>query len=222
MVVCTTLIHRGWVINYAELIEEISGYLQEVDEDSFAARLDDFVIQAEQRIYRMLDLPVSRSISNGAISCVASTPTVATPDDWLEIYAVYVKEAGTGSNETKLLYRKDPSYIREAYPASTVTGEPREYAIQDEATILLGPTPDDTYPLLFEYKGYPESIVTAGNTWLGDNCEEALLMGSLYNAYLYLKGEPDLLQQYAQRFMAEMQILGYEGDDVPADTRART
>ena len=209
-------------MNFAELSEEVAGHLQEVDEDSFAAHLEGFVVQAEQRIYRMLDLPVSRMTSDGVLACTIGTATLTTPEDWLEIYAIYLKEAGVGGNETRLLYRKDPSYLREVYPVASATGEPRDYAIRNQATVLLGPTPDDTYPLIFEYKGFPESIVTAGNTWLGDNCQEALLWGSIHNAYLYLKGEPDLMQQYAQKFMAEMQALGFESDDAPADQRART
>lgn len=209
-------------MNYAELVEEISGYLQEVDEDSFVARLDDFVVMAEQRIYRMLDLPASRFTDDGNISCVTGIATVEPPSNWLEIYGLSVKSAGENDDETKPLFLKDESYIREVYPASSITGEPREYAILNDRTILLGPTPDDTYPLLFFYKKFPESIVTAGTSWLGDNCEEALLWGSVYNAYLYLKGEPDLLQQYGQKFMSEMQALGFEGDDIPRDERART
>jgi hypothetical protein len=209
-------------VNYAELIEEISGYLQENDEDSFVARLDDFVIGAEQTIYRNINLPVTRFIDDGNISCVVGNATISTPTNWLEIFSLSVKEAGLGTNETRPLYERDPSYIREVYPVSTETGTPRDYAIIDESTLLLGPTPDATYPLLFQYKKFPESIVTAGTTWLGDNCEQALLFGAIYNAYIYLKGEPDLLQQYGQKFLTEMQALGYEGDSLPGDRRETT
>ena len=209
-------------MNYAELIEEISGYLEENDEDSFVARLDDFVIMAEQAIYRAVSLPVTRFVDDGNIVCVAGTQTVTVPTNWLEIFAVTLKNAGASSNETKGLFRKDESFIREVYPVSTTTGEPTDYAIIDQTTILLGPTPGSAYPLLFYYKKFPESIVTAGTTWLGTNCEQALLFGSVYNAYLYLKGDADLLGEYRQKFMAELQLLGYEGDDVPQDRRETT
>lgn len=209
-------------MNYSELIEEVAGYLQENDEDSFTARLDDFVIGAEQTIYRNINLPVTRFLDDGNVVCTIGTSTVTPPTDWLEIFSLSLKQAGSGSDEVRPLYRRDPTYIQEVYPVPTVQGEPRDYAILDSTTLLLGPTPDTAYPLLFYYKKFPESIVTAGTSWLGDNAEQALLFGAIYNAYIYLKGEPDLLQQYGQKFLQEMQALGFEGDALPGDGRETT
>lgn len=209
-------------MNYSELSEEIRGYLEEVDEDSFVARIPDFIIQAEQTIYRRTNLPVSRAIDDGNIICVAGTQTVTPPDDFLEILGLSVKNAGSGSNEVRPLRVADEGFVREAYPVPTVTGVPKYFAPIDQQTILLGPTPDQAYPLLFYVKRFPESIVTAGTTWLGDNCEQALLFGSLYQAYLYLKGDADLMEQYRVKFEAELAMLDPESNDVPTDPRSRT
>lgn len=209
-------------MNYAELSEEIRGYLEEVDEDSFVARIPDFVIQAEQTIYRRTNLPVSRVVDDGNVVCVAGTATITPPDNHLEVLGLSLKNTGALSDTTKPLHVVDESFIREAYPVPTATGEPKYYAPLDNDSILLGPTPDQAYPCLFFIKRFPESIVTAGTTWLGDNAEQALLFGSLYQAYLYLKGDADLMEQYRVKFNEEMRLLDPESDDVPADPRART
>lgn len=208
-------------MNYSELIEAIQGYL-ESDEDGFVARLDDFVIQAEQTIYRRVKLPASRAIDDGNQVCVPGTGVVSTPDNWLEILSVSLKDAGAGSNETVGLYRVDESYIREAYPGPAVQAQPYHYAVLTENQILLGPTPDAAYPLLIYYTRFPESIVTAGDTWLGKNAEQALLFGAIVNGYRYLKGEPDLFNEYKQAFEQELAILAGEGSDLPLSQKQGT
>jgi hypothetical protein len=46
------------------------------------------------------------------------------------------------------------------------------------------------------YYYYPESIVTASTTWLGDNYDPVLLYGTLVEAYTYMKGEQDMVVLY--------------------------
>ena len=105
---------------------------------------------------------------------------------------------------------KDTNFIREAYPSPTATGTPKHYALfgptvsggapQTELRFLLGPTPDAAYATEMQYFYYPESIVTAGSTWLGDNFDPVLLYGTLVEAYTFLKGEADMMAKYDQMY----------------------
>jgi hypothetical protein len=126
------------------------------------------------------------------------------------------------SNETyTYLLNKDVNYIREAYPTPNDTGVPAYYAIfgpsvssnvtTTELTFILGPTPSSGYTVELHYYYYPESIVTAGTTWLGDNYDPVLLYGSLREAYLYMKGEQDLIANVEAKYaeaMGELKRLG--------------
>ena len=113
------------------------------------------------------------------------------------------------------LLQKDVEYIRECYPVPTATGTPRYYAIFNNATFILGPTPDTSYNMEMHYYAYPQSIVTAGTTWLGDYFDSVLLYGSLLEAYTFMKGETDVIQNYIARYneaLAQLKQLG-EGKD---------
>ena len=106
------------------------------------------------------------------------------------------------------LLNKDVNFIREAYPLTAQLGEPKHYAIfgprsdnERELTFILGPTPNSNYTAELHYYYYPESIVTASTTWLGDNFDSVLLYGSLMEAYTYMKGEPDILKLYQERYV---------------------
>jgi hypothetical protein len=72
--------------------------------------------------------------------------------------------------------------------------------------------PDQSYVVELHYFFYPESIVTAGTTWLGDNFDTALLYGALREAIIYQKGEQDLIAQYEQKYMESMSLLKNLGD----------
>jgi hypothetical protein len=76
----------------------------------------------------------------------------------------------------------------------------------------LGPTPDAIYDIELHYYFYPESIVTAGSTWLGDNFDSALLYGSLLEAYTYMKGEADVIQNYLGRYSEALSLARRLGD----------
>ena len=111
------------------------------------------------------------------------------------------------------------NFIRQAYPVPTDTGLPRYYALfgpqyndPNELTFILGPTPDAAYDIELHYYYYPQSIVTAGTTWLGDNFDTVLLYGSLVEAYTYMKGEPDMLALYNQKYMEALQLAKRLGD----------
>jgi hypothetical protein len=130
-----------------------------------------------------------------------------------------------GDGNYEYLLNKDVNFIRAAYPSPTATGIPKYYAlfgpattntnpptVTNELTFLLGPTPNNIYNIELHYYYYPESIVTAGNTWLGDNFDSALLYGALMEAYTFMKGEPDVLAGYNKRYEEAMILAKRLGD----------
>jgi hypothetical protein len=151
-----------------------------------------FFRNAELRIQNAVQLPVSRK--TGTVTTVANTSTVATPADWLASYSVALITPVTLAYN--FLLNKDVEYIREAFPAVLSTGTPLYYALQDNETFLLGPTPDATYTLSLNYYYYPESITTAGTSWIGDTFPNVLLYAALVEGYTFMKGEADVIAQY--------------------------
>jgi hypothetical protein len=125
----------------------------------------------------------------------------------------------TFQGDYKYLLNKDVNFIREAYKNPASTGEPEHYALfgpnsvfPNELTIILGPTPDQQYYAELHYYYYPESIVTAGQTWLGDNFDSALLNGTLIEAIRYMKGEADMVAMYQSMYDRAMVLLKQLGD----------
>ncbi len=172
-------------MNYAQLVAEIQSYTENQFE---VADINTFIEQAEQRIYNSV---------------------LAAPSDWLATFSLAVIDSN--SNYTYLL-DKDVNFIREAYRKSTDTGLPIYYALFDQNTFILGPTPDTAYSMELHYYYYPASIVVAGTTWLGDNFDSTLLYGALLEAYTYMKGEADVLANYKARYDEAMFLLKQLGD----------
>jgi hypothetical protein len=198
-------------MNYAELVELIQQYC-ETRETSFVANIPRFVKQTEQRIYRTVMIPELRKAATTQIG--PGTQYVARPLDFLTVFSFAVIDSDGAYH---FLYDKDPSFIREAYPFPATTGLPRFYAQFDGQTntgagnFLIVPTTDDTYTVELQYYHDPESIVTAGTTWLSENAETVLLYGCLVEAYTYLKGDQDLMAQYRQQYdLALGQLLGID------------
>jgi hypothetical protein len=155
-----------------------------------------FVRQAEQRIYNSAQLLVSRRNKTG--SATALVPYLTAPSDWLSTFSLAIMDPVTGNYE--YLLQKDVNFIREAFPYPNSLGKPSHYALFDENTFLLGPTPDFPYGVELHYYRYPPSIVDAGTSWLGDNFDASLLYGSLLEAYTLMKGEQDVMTAYQTRY----------------------
>jgi hypothetical protein len=114
----------------------------------------------------------------------------------------------TAGGDYLYLLNKDVNFMRDAYPNPASTGKPKHYAIfgprsdnVNELSFILGPTPDIAYNTELHYNHYPESIVTASTTWLGDNFDSVLLYGTMCEALTYMKGETDMLTLYQERYV---------------------
>lgn len=191
-------------MNYAELVAEIQSYTENQFE---IADINTFIEQAEQRIYNSVQLPALRKNVIGNVT--ANNKYLSAPTDWLATFSLAVID--DLGNYTYLL-DKDVNFIRESYRSSTDTGLPVYYALFDQNTFILGPTPSASYSMELHYYYYPTSIVTAGNTWLSDNFSSALLYGALLEAYTYMKGEADVLANYKARYDEALGLLKQLGD----------
>ena len=207
-------------MNYAELFETIKGYVENDFPDTTwtdsagtgtatltsTEQINTFIEQAEQRIFNMVQLLDLRKNVTG--NCTDGNKYLSVPSDWLANFSMAVIDA---DGNYEYLLNKDVSYIRQAFPNPTDTGLPTHYAYFDENSYILGPTPDDDYEVELHYFYYPESIVAAGTSWLGDNFDSVLLYGSLLEAYTFMKGEEDVMQQYQKRYdeaLAMLKMLG--------------
>lgn len=196
-------------MNYTQLTSAIKGYAENdfpATAGSFtsANQIATFVENAEERIYNSVQLPALRKNVTG--NCTSGNKYLACPSDWLATYSMAVINA---NNEYMFLLNKDVNFIREAFPDTDAAfyGEPEYYAQFDQNTFILGPTPDANYAVELHYFYYPQSIVTAGTSWLGDNFESALLYGSLLEAAAFMKSEPDVVANYEKRYNEAMTLL---------------
>ena len=198
-------------MNYAELCVNI----QDICETTFAAeQLAMFTRQAEQKIYNAVQLANLRKNVIGNLT--AGNKYLSAPTDFLSTYSLAVVDA---AGNYKYLINKDVNFIREAYPSQTDTGAPKYYGIfgprsdyENELTFIIGPTPNSSYTAELHYYYYPESIVTSGETWLGDNFDSALLNGALVEAIRFMKGEDDLIKLYQSMYTDAMVLLKNLGD----------
>lgn len=224
-------------MDYNELFSQIQAYtenqfpamiLANGSSVSYTTQINTFIQQAEERIYNTVQIPSLRKNVTG--NCTASNKYLACPNDYLSTYSLAVINTD-GTYE--YLLNKDVNFIRQAYPDPTSTGLPRYYALfgsrlndPNELTFILGPTPNANYGAELHYFYYPESIVTAGTSWLGDNYPPALLYGALVEAYTYMKGEVDMLNAYNAKYNEALQQLnrlgtGLERGDSYRDGQAK-
>ena len=202
-------------MNYTELVAAVSDYT----ENTFpTTQMNVFIKQAEQRIYNTVQIANLRKNVLGITA--TNNKYLACPDDFLSSYSIAVISPTTGAYT--FLLNKDVNFIREAYPIPTSTGSPKYYAIfgptisgstvTTELSLILGPTPDAAYSVELHYYYYPESIVSASTTWLGDNFDSALFNGTMLEAITYMKGEPDMVKLYNDRYLQSITLLKNLGD----------
>ena len=198
-------------LTYTELVQQI----EDVTENTYEVQdVNGFIQRTEQLIYNTVQLPSLRKNVTGAMT--ANNKYLSTPSDFLSVYSLAVIKA---NGEYLYLLNKDVNFMREAYPNPTTTGLPKHYAIfgptttfPNELSLILGPTPDAAYNAELHYFYYPESIVTAGTTWLGDNFDSALLNGSLVEAARFMKAESDIIQNYEKLYLQSISLLKQLGD----------
>lgn len=202
-------------MNYTTLSATIQAYVENDFPDTSgtggltsAQQIATFVREAEQRIYNTVQLLDLRKNVTG--NTTANIKYLTVPSDWLANFSLAVIDPTTG--EYDYLLNKDVNYIREAFPFPATTGKPTHYAMFDQNSYILGPTPDQGYSVELHYFYYPPSIVDAGTSWLGDNFDSVLLYGALLEAYTFMKGEPDIVAGYQKRYDEALTMVKQLGE----------
>ena len=188
---------------FAQLKTAIQEYTENT-ETAFVSNIDDFIRSTEDRIFYLVDLELFRKNATSAVS--QNDPFLSLPTDFLASFSLSI----TNSSSKEFLLQKDVNYIQEYNPNSATTGTPKYYARFDLNNVILAPTPDSNYVCEFHYFYRPTSLTAgadSGTTWLSTNAPNALLYGSLYGAYIYMKGEPDMLQMYEKQFTEALSRL---------------
>jgi hypothetical protein len=232
-------------MTYNELFIQVKNYLQNDFPDNVwtnvagtgfttstgTEQINFFIQQAEERVYNTVQIPPLRKNVTGITT--AGNKYLSCPSDFMSVFSMAVIDA---DDNYEYLLNKDVNFIRAAYPSPTDEGVPKYYAlfgptvvsnvITNELSFILGPTPDIQYEIELHYYAYPESIVTAGNSWLGDNYSPVLLYGTLVEAYTFMKGEADLIGLYDGKFKEAMSQLnrlgtGLERGDAYRDGQAK-
>ena len=192
-------------MTYAELTAAIQDYANNT-ETAFVAAIPTFVKQAEQRIYRSVNLPVNRK--NVAGTLTDGNQYLTMPTDFLLPLSLSI----TSSSNQIFLLNKDSNFIRSTYPNASTKGTPKYYATFASDTFIIGPTPDANYVTELHYYYQPASIVDTSPSWLGTNADTALLYGSLVEAYTYMKGDADMMQLYQQRYQEAVGLLKLQAE----------
>lgn len=182
---------------FAQLKQAIIDYTEN-DEPSFVNNLPLFIRQAEERILKNVQLSLFRK--NAEAAAFVGSPFLAVPPDFLAPFSLSLRG---GDGDRFFLDFKDPSFLQSYTPDSTTIGEPRYYAVFDVDNFLLAPSPDEAYTAELHYFYRPASLTAGaegGITWLSENAEMAILYGALIEAYIFMKGEQDVLTAYNARF----------------------
>jgi hypothetical protein len=165
-----------------------------------------FTEQAEQKIYSSVQIPALRKNQTGTLTL--DNEYLTMPSDMLFVYSLAI----VNSSDYVYLLNKDVNFLREAYPNPATTGTPVHYALFDQTSLIVGPTPDANYNSEIHFGYYPESIVTAGTTWLGTEFDSALLNGALMEAIRFQKGEADMFTMYEKFYIQALVLLKNLGE----------
>jgi len=204
---------------YGQLKQAIQDYTEN-DETSFVNNLPVFIRQAEERILKNVQLSLFRKNVSGAMS--SSNQYLACPSDFLAPFSLSFTD---GSSNKVFLDFKDADFVQSFNPNNATTGNPRYYAVFDVDNFILGPTPDSSYAVELHYFYRPASLTAgsdSGTTWLSENAEIAMLYGSLMEAYIYMKGEADMMQQYEKRFAEAITGMKMFGESKEVTDEYRT
>lgn len=188
-------------MNYTELTTLISETIDSEDA-TFVANIPEFIKRAEDDIFGKVQI---YDLRKGAVaSLIPSDAYLSLPSDFLSVYSLAIID---DENVFTFLLNKETEFLREAFSDPNVEDQPRFYTLWDDEFILLAPTPDEVYNVELRYFYKPTSIVDVDDSWLGENQPNALLYGSLLEAYRFIKGEPDLIAETQKGYDAAIANL---------------
>lgn len=193
-------------MNYTELKSGVEDYTENTFSDVDFALMTTL---AEQKIYNSIQLPALRRNVTGVLN--TEVPYLSAPTDFLSVFSLAVLSP---SGSYSYLLNKDVNFLREAYPSPLATGVPRYYAIfgpdsgaANEFSLIVSPTPDAAYTVELHYFYYPESITTAGTSWLGENFGSALFNAVMVETARFMKAEADIVAMYDSQYQQSLTLL---------------
>ena len=197
---------------YAELKTAVQDYTEN-NETTFTNQLNTFIKNAEQRIFTEVQLSIFRKNALGAFT--ANQKFLVFPTDFLAAFSLTV----LNNSRQEFLLRKNVTFIQTVNPNGATTGTPKYYSQYDNRNLIVAPTPDQAYETELHYYFKPDSLTVqgdSGTTWQSTKAPLALLYATLYEAYTFMKGEPDVLQNYQARYdeaLSRLKEFG-EADEV--------
>lgn len=189
-------------MKYDDLKQQVQDYL-ETSEATFVANIPNFVKEVENRVYNEVQMPALRKNVEGSIA--ADNKYLKMPGDFLSLFSFAVIDPDTGEYHYTML--KDVNLIREVYPSPTFKQRPKYVGLFDPTTLILGPTPDRAYKAELHYFYYPETMVTAGESWLSKNFPSVMLYGVIAEGYRFLKGDAAQQKVYDDQYAAALNLL---------------
>tara|TARA_B100000497_G_scaffold96646_1_gene108593 strand:+ start:808 stop:1458 length:651 start_codon:yes stop_codon:yes gene_type:complete len=204
---------------YAQLKQAVQDYTEN-DETTFVSNLPLFIRQAEERVLKNVQLSLFKKNVSGGMS--ASNKYLACPSDYLSPFALSFVDS---DGDHVFLDFKDVDFVQSFNPDATTTGKPRYYAVFDVDNFILGPTPNSSYAVELHYFYRPASLTAgadSGTTWLSENAQMALLYGTLMEAYIFMKGEADVMAMYEKRFTEAISGMKMFGESKEVTDEYRT
>jgi hypothetical protein len=197
-----------------ELKTLIQNYVEN-DETTFVDTLNDMIEIAEERLFELIQFDFFRKNVTGNLT--TGNTYLTAPSDFKMSFSLAIIDS---SNDYHYLDKKHPSFMREYSNdalESSERGRPLYYADFDKelstassngSTLIVSPVPDADYSVELHYLYKPSSLTSSTTgTWMSQNAKNALLYASLVEAYTFMKGEPDILGLYENRFMQEVSRL---------------
>lgn len=204
---------------YAQLKQAVEDFLEN-SETTFVANIPLFIRMAEERILKSVQLNLFRKNVTGLAT--SGNQYLAAPTDFLAPFSLSCMGA---DNDKVFVEFKDVTFVQEYNPDAATTGTPKYYAQFDNDNFILGPAPDANYTVELHYFYRPASLTAgseSGTTWLSINAELTLLYSTLIEAYIFLKGDPDLMGVYDKRFQESLIGLKLLGEAKQVTDEYRT
>ena len=197
---------------YSELQTQIRDYTETSSDVLTDSIINDFIEHAEKRIFREVDLDVYRSYQFASLT--QGNPFVTLPGANTGQLA-FIRSAqiypSTGTPTRDYLEQKDISYMNEYWPDRTSQAQPKYYAMWDQDTIYLAPTPNSAYNIELALNKQEDGLSSSNTTtWVSTNAPKVLLYACLVEAFRFLKGPDNMLQYYEQGYQQALQGLQIE------------
>ena len=196
---------------YSELVTQIRDYTETDSSVLTDIIVNDFIEHAEKRIFRDVDLDIYRSYQYATLT--QGVPFVSLPGANLgQLAFIRSAQIYDAANPIRYyLYQKDITYMNEYWPNRNTEAQPKFYAMWDQDTIYLAPTPNTAYNIELALNKQEDGLSSSNTSnWVSTNAPKVLLYASLSEAFKFLKGPDNMLQYYEQGYQQALQGLQLE------------